>query len=162
MSDFCKFAICQKVVFCTICPLSPGLLSGHGREAGVGGGKDDAGLAGLLDAGLDPFPCHTPQTADQALHQGSGPAVPPRTLLAGGEDRGGGGGGLQQQEQLQLEQSAQDCSCCSFYLRECIDPREAASCTGGRAGCSSPAVAIQAFQTFAQSKLFQIKFGTGD
>ena len=47
-----NFAICQKVVFCTICPLSPGLLSGHGREAGVGGEKDEAGL--------DPFPCHTP------------------------------------------------------------------------------------------------------
>ena len=54
------------------------------------------------------------------------------------------------------------CSCCSFYLRECIDPREAASCIGGHAGCSSPAVAIQVFETFAQSKLFQIKFGTGD
>ena len=59
-TSFLQMALCQKVVFCTICPLSPGLLSGHGREAGVGGGKDDAGLAGLLDAGLDPFPCHTP------------------------------------------------------------------------------------------------------
>ena len=55
-----NFAICQKVVFCTICPLSPGLLSGHGREAVVGGEKDDAGLGVGGEAGLDPFPCRTP------------------------------------------------------------------------------------------------------